>query len=379
MIDFVEKKLAGGIIVKTTPPGTLSLNAGADLRDFRLGVETFGTLNADRSNAILICHALTGDQFVCGTNPMTGRAGWWHNVVGPNKPIDTNRYFVICSNVPGGCMGSTGPGDVDPDTGRAYGLTFPLLSIADMVRAQKQLIEWLGIERLLAVVGGSMGGMQALQWARSYPTGARAIVALACTLLHSAQNIALHEVGRQAIMTDPDWHNGNYDAHGVRPDKGLSVARMCAHVTYLSETAMFRKFGRRGMTAVNDFSPILTPNFQVEGYLHHQGSVFTQRFDANSYLYITKAVDNFDLIAEAGGNETDVFKGTDARFLIISYSSDWLYPPAESRRIVRALNAVAADVGALEIDTDKGHDAFLLDDDTTARALRGFLDAAASA
>ncbi len=345
---------------------SFKLFSGATLAGFDLAYQTYGTLNAQANNAVLVCHPLTGDQFVGGTHPSTGKDGWWSHMIGPDRPIDTNRWFVICSNVLGGCMGSSGP--------QQTGLDFPLITISDMVRAQKQLVNALGITQLVAVLGGSMGGMQALQWGRLFPDAAGAIIALACAMRQSAQNIAFHEVGRQAIMADPHWCHGNYIAQGCRPDKGLALARMTAHITYLSEGALHRKFGRNLQNRHN-FSFALSPDFQVESYLHHQGAAFIERFDANSYLYITRAVDYFDLPNDALGMTNFIFSGVKARFCILSYSSDWMYPPSEGRAIVRALNAVAADVGYIEVETDKGHDAFLLDEDVTPRAIRGFLEA----
>jgi homoserine O-acetyltransferase/O-succinyltransferase len=333
---------------------------------------THGTLNADKSNAILICHALTGDQFVASANPVTGKPGWWVSLVGPGKPVDTERYFVICANVVGGCMGSTGPADIDPATGKPYGLSFPLITIRDMVRAQKMLVDALGIEKLFAVIGGSMGGMQVLQWAASYPQNVRACIPIACAARHSAQNIALHEVGRQAIMADPDWRNGEYLSAGCFPSKGLSVARMAAHITYLSEAALQRKFGRNLQNRAS-LSFQFAPDFQIESYLHHQGASFVDRFDANSYLYITRAMDYFDLAEETGGHLADVFKGSPTRFCIIAFSSDWLFPPAENKYVAHALNAVAGNVSFVEIKSDKGHDAFLLDEPEMFAAVEGFL------
>jgi homoserine O-acetyltransferase len=339
---------------------------------------TYGVLNAAKSNAVLICHALTGDQFVASDHPITGKPGWWTTMVGPGRPIDTDRFFVICANVIGGCMGSTGPAETDPATGKPFGLSFPLVTVRDMVRAQKKLVEHLGIEKLLAVVGGSMGGMQALQWAASYPESVRAVVPIACAARHSAQNIAFHEVGRQAIMADPDWKGGEYQLHGTSPGKGLAVARMAAHITYVSEMALQRKFGRN-LQNRDALSFQFTPDFQIESYLHHQGASFVDRFDANSYLYITRAMDYFDLAEEHGGKLSDVFALNSARFCIISFTSDWLFPPVENKRIAHALNAVAAQVSFVEIKSDKGHDAFLLDEPEMFATVRGFLNHAAGA
>ena len=356
----------------------LPLDCGRRMSPFTVAYTTYGTLAPDAGNAILICHALTMDQFVASDNPVTGKPGWWIDMVGPGKPIDTDRFFVICANVLGGCMGSTGPSDTNPDTGKPYGLDFPVVTIRDMVRAQKRLIDHLGIRRLLAVVGGSVGGMQALQWAATYPDHVKAVVPIACAARHSAQNIAFHEVGRQAIMADPDWRGGEYQQHGVRPAKGLAVARMAAHITYVSEAALQRKFGRN-LQNREAKSFRFAPDFQIESYLHHQGASFVDRFDANSYLYITRAVDYFDLAEEHGGQLSEVFRLNAPRFCIISFSSDWLYPPVENKRIAHALNAVAARVSFVEIKSDKGHDAFLLDEPEMYAVIRGFLNHAAGA
>ncbi len=355
---------------------TLPLDCGRSLTPVTVAYMTHGTLNADKSNAVLVCHALTGDQFVASTNPVTGKPGWWVSLIGPGKPIDTDRFFVICANVIGGCMGSTGPADIDPATGKPFGLTFPLITIRDMVRAQKLLVDALGIEKLFAVVGGSMGGMQVLQWAASYPESVRAAIPIACAARHSAQNIALHEVGRQAIMADPDWKNGEYANAGTFPSKGLAVARMAAHITYLSEAALQRKFGRNLQNRAS-LSFQFAPDFQIESYLHYQGASFVDRFDANSYLYITRAMDYFDMAEEHGGRLAEVFRGSPTRFCIIAFTSDWLFPPAENKIVAHALNAVAGNVSFVVIDSDKGHDAFLLDEPEMFTAVDGFIDAAA--
>jgi homoserine O-acetyltransferase len=353
----------------------LALDCGARLRRLVVAYRTYGRLNADRSNAVLVCHALTGDQYVAETHPLTGKPGWWEMVVGPGKPIDTDRFFVICSNVLGGCMGTTGPrsprDDTDAPNPPRWGTDFPPVTIRDMVRAQKRLIDHLGIMRLFAVVGGSMGGMQALEWAASYPDAVFAAVPIATAADHSAQNIAFNEVGRQAIFADPDWLGGKYWMEGRVPARGLAVARMVAHITYLSEQALTRKFGRRlrGAQAAGLFDE----TFEVESYLRHQGSSFVRRFDAASYLTITRATDYFDLAADHDGDLSAAFRGTRTRFCIISFSSDWLYPTSESRTIARALNRVAANVSFVEIETDKGHDAFLLDEPDFHRTLAGFL------
>lgn len=356
-----------------TLEGPLTLDSGRTLSPVTIAYATYGTLNAARSNAILVCHALTGDQFAASDHPVTGKPGWWISMVGPGKPIDTERFFVICANVIGGCMGSTGPTGIDPATGKPFGLDFPLVTIADMVRAQKMLIDHLGIAKLLAVIGGSMGGMQVLQWAASYPDHLHAAVPIACAARHSAQNIAFHEVGRQAIMADPGWHGGRYADTGATPSKGLAVARMAAHITYVSQAALQRKFGRN-LQNREALSFQFTPDFQIESYLRHQGSTFVDRFDANSYLYITRAMDYFDLAAEHDGVLADAFRNCRARFCIISFTSDWLFPPHENKQIAHALNAVAARVSFVEIRSDKGHDAFLLHEPEMFDTVRGFLN-----
>ncbi len=364
----------------------MRLDGGGSLGPFTLAYQTYGQLNAAKSNAVLVCHALTGDQYVAETHPVTGKPGWWELMVGPGRPIDTDRYFVICANVIGGCMGSAGPKEVDPATGRPWGLGFPVITVADMVRAQALLLDHLGIDQLFAVIGGSMGGMQVLQWAAAYPERVFAALPIATAARHSAQNIAFHEVGRQAIMADPDWRGGDYMANGTKPTRGLAVARMAAHITYLSEPALHRKFGRN-LQDRQRISFGFDADFQVESYLRHQGITFVERFDANSYLYITRAMDYFDLAAEHGGVLADAFRvpgagggrrGTPVRFCVVSFSSDWLFPTPESRAIVHALNAVAANVSFVEVQSDKGHDAFLLDEPEFYQVIRGFLDGCAA-
>jgi homoserine O-acetyltransferase/O-succinyltransferase len=366
-----------GQAVEFGPENALKLDSGRTLAPWTQAYMTYGKLNAARTNAVLICHALTGDQFVASAHPVTGKPGWWSTMVGPGKPIDTDRFFVICANVIGGCMGSSGPADVNPATGEPYGLDFPLVTVPDMVRAQAMLLDELGIDKLLCVTGGSMGGMQALQWASSYPERVVSAVPIACAARQSAQNIAFQEVGRQAIMADPDWCGGAYARNNTQPSKGLAVARMAAHITYLSEAALQRKFGRN-LQNRNGISFAFEPDFQVESYLHHQGSVFVDRFDANSYLYITRATDYFDLAADHNGVLAEAFRGTQTRFCLISFTSDWLYPTPESKRVAHALNAAAARVSFVEIETDRGHDAFLLDEPELLAAVRGFLNAVAS-
>jgi homoserine O-acetyltransferase/O-succinyltransferase len=356
----------------------LELDSGAKLGPWQIAFESYGTLNADKSNAVLVCHALTGDQYVASTNPVTGKPGWWSLMVGPGKPIDTNHYFVICANVLGGCLGTTGPATVNPDTGNAYGLDLPVVTIRDMVRAQARLVDHLGIGTLFAVIGGSMGGMQALQWAASYPERVFASIPIAAAARHTSQNIAFHEVGRQAIMADPNWRSGNYIQENVRPTKGLAVARMAAHVTYMSDESLHQKFGRN-LQDRDNLTFGFDADFQIESYLRHQGMTFVDRFDANSYLYVTRAMDYFDLTEEFNGSLANAFKGTDTRFCIMSFTSDWLFPTSESRSVVKALNAAAANVSFVEIDSDRGHDSFLLNVPEMFETIGGFLTGAARA
>ncbi len=356
----------------------LKLDAGVELAPFQIAYKTYGALNAAKSNAILVCHALTGDQHAASIHPVTGKGGWWDTLVGPGKPIDTERYFVICPNVVGGCMGTTGPASTNPKTGMPWGLEFPVITIRDMVRAQAMLLDHLGIDSLFAAAGGSMGGMQVLQWAASYPQRVFAALPIACATRHSAQNIAFHEVGRQAVMADPEWKSGRYFIDGGSPRRGLAVARMGAHITYLSDAALHRKFGRKFQDRENPtFS--FDADFEVESYLRHQGISFVERFDANSYLYLTRAMDYFDVAADYGGAVSNAFKNTPTRFCVVSFTSDWLFPTVESRAIVHALNAGGARVSFAEIVTDKGHDAFLLEEPELFAIVRGFLDGAANA
>lgn len=360
-------------LAKETP---LQLECGAYLQNFPIAFQTYGTLNHDRSNAILICHGLTGDQYVAGVHPVTERLGWWDNIVGPGKILDTERYYIICANVIGGCMGSLGPKETNPQTGKPYNLSFPVLTIRDMVRAQHLLIGAMGIPQLFAIIGASMGGMQVLEWATLYPEKLFSVILIATAARHTAQNIAFHEIGRQSIMADPEWREGNYLNEGTYPTKGLAVARMTAHVTYLSGAALHRKFGR-SLQNRQDITYGFEADFQVESYLRHQGVSFVDRFDANSYLYITRAMDYFDLSSRFNQVLSQAFLGNKARFCVIAFSSDWLFPPAESRHIVHALNAAAVDVTFVEVETDKGHDAFLLDETEFHDAFAGFLKGAA--
>jgi homoserine O-acetyltransferase len=366
------------LVVRFGADKPLKLDAGVDLSPFQIAYQTYGTLNADRTNAVLICHALTGDQHVANIHPVTHKAGWWETMVGPGRPIDTGRYFVICANVIGGCMGTTGPASINPKSGKPWGLDFPVITVRDMVRAQAMLLDHLGIGTLFTVAGGSLGGMQVLQWAVSYPDRVFSALPLAAATRHSAQNIAFHEVGRQAIMADPDWRQGRYFAEGTNPRRGLAVARMGAHITYLSDAALHRKFGRRFQDRDNPtFS--FDADFQVESYLRHQGITFVERFDANSYLYLTRAMDYFDIAADHDGALANAFKDTPTRFCVVSFTSDWLFPTSDSRAIVHALNAGGARVSFAEIVTDKGHDAFLLDEPELFAIVRGFLEGAAVA
>jgi homoserine O-acetyltransferase len=357
-------------------PGPLTLDGGAALAQVEIGYETYGRLNADKSNAILICHALTGDQHVASIHPRTGKAGWWTRMVGPGKPIDPARHFIVCANVLGSCMGSSGPASVDPATGAPYAMRFPVITLRDMVRAQALLLDHLGIWSLAAVIGGSMGGMQVLEWAATFPARIRSAVVIASAARHSAQNIAFHEVGRQAVMADPNWQSGDYYGTGRAPNDGLAVARMAAHITYLSEAGLTEKFGRR----LQDKAAVgfgFDADFQVESYLRHQGLAFTDRFDANSYLYITRAMDYFDLAEEHGGRLADAFRGSKTRFALVSFDTDWLYPTRESRSIVHALNAAGAAASFVELSAPFGHDSFLLEVPELFRVVDGFLRAAA--
>ena len=372
----VEIETPSSEVVRFPASAPLKLDCQRLLGPFQIAYRTYGVLNPEKSNAILVCHALTGDQHVANKNPVTGKPGWWETLIGPGKPVDTDRFFVICSNILGGCMGSTGPASIDPETGKPYGIDFPVITIGDMVNAQARLIDYLGIVQLFAVVGGSMGGMQVLEWAARYKHRVFCALPIATAARHSAQNIAFHEVGRQAVMADPDWCGGGYHANGKIPRNGLSVARMAAHITYLSEDALQRKFGRN-LQQGSEKTFSFNADFQVESYLRHQGSTFVDRFDANSYLYITRAMDYFDMAAEHGEVLANAFLETRTRFCVVSFTSDWLYPTRESRAIVRALNAVAANVSFVEIDSNRGHDAFLLDEPVFFDTVRGFINAAA--
>ncbi len=352
---------------------TLKLDCGKEISNFPLAYETYGILNEKKDNAILIFHALTGDQYASGINPITKKEGWWNYAVGPGKSFDTDKFFVICANVIGGCMGSYGPGTIDPLTNKPIGTNFPVITINDMVNAQYNLLDYFKIEKLFAVAGGSMGGMQVLQFVSNFPNKARVALPIACTASHSAQNIAFNELGRQAIMSDSNWKEGLYGEKLTNPDKGLAVARMAAHITYLSKQGLQEKFGRN-LQERSDLKFGFDADFQIESYLRYQGSVFVDRFDANSYLYITRAMDYFDLTKQFNGNLSKAFKDTKTKFFIISFTSDWLYPTSENKDIVIALNAIGADVGFVEIKTDKGHDSFLLDVPDFLSTIKNYLN-----
>ena len=356
--------------IKISEP--LILDSGKILTEYEIAFETYGKLNEKKSNAIFICHALTGDQFCTMKNPVNNKNGWWSNLVGPGKVIDTNFFFVICSNVLGGCMGTTGPESLNPKTKKPYGLKFPVITINDMVKVQNKLVDVLNIEKLFAVIGGSMGGMQALEWAASFGHRVHSVVPIASSYRHSAQNIAFHEIGRQAIMADTNWKKGAYYDKKEYPKRGLSVARMIAHITYLSESALQRKFGRNLQNS-KFLSFEFETEFQIESYLKHQGISFVERFDANSYLYITKAMDYFDLSIKKGGL-TKAFKDKNLSYCFITFSSDWLFPTSETKTIIRSINQSNTKVSFAEIKTDKGHDAFLLDESDFHSTLRSFIE-----
>ncbi len=352
----------------------LKLDCGQTISNFPLAYETYGTLNEKKDNAILVFHALSGDQFVTGTNPITNKSGWWSYLVGPGKAIDTNKFFIICANVIGGCMGSYGPSSIDQKTNKTIGTNFPVITINDMVNAQYNLLNFFKIDKLFSVTGGSMGGMQALQFVANFPDKTKTAIPIACTASHSAQNIALNELGRQAIMADKNWNNGNYFNTESSPNNGLAVARMAAHITYLSKKSLEDKFGRK-LQERDSLKFSFDADFQIESYLRHQGNAFVDRFDANSYLYITRAMDYFDLIKQYKGNLSNAFKNSKTKFFIISFTSDWLYPTLENKEVVIALNAAGANVGFIEINSDKGHDSFLLDVPDFLSSVRNFLEA----
>jgi homoserine O-acetyltransferase len=345
------------------PPEELCLESGEKLGPITLAYETYGTLNKQKQNAILVLHALSGDAHVAGAN------GWWDSLIGPGKGLDTNKYFVVCSNIIGGCRGSTGPSSTNPKTGKPYGTDFPIITIGDIVNAQKYLIDYLGIEKLLTVIGGSMGGMQALQWMISYPEKIQSAIPIATTMKHTPQQIAFNEVGRQAIMADPAWKCGNYSG-SVIPAKGLAVARMIGHITYMSDASMTEKFGRRAR--LDKEAPKFGAEFEVEGYLRYRGDNFVKRFDANSYLYITKAIDYFNILN--GKNVASIFASLRAKVLVIAFKSDWLYPAYQSQEIVKACKLAGIDTTYCEINSTYGHDAFLLETKQETQLIKHFLN-----
>lgn len=368
-------KFTVGKIAHLATKDPLTLASGTKISNFPVAYQTYGKLNNEKSNAILIFHALTGDQYVASKNPITGKPGWWDFLVGPDKTIDTEKFFIICANVLGGCVGSFGPKSENLETKEPYNTLFPVITISDMVKVQKELVEsFFGIEKLFAIIGGSMGGMLALEWASKYPNLVECVIPIATAARHTAQNIAFHEVGRKAIMMDQNWCGGSYLNQKKFPYKGLAVARMTAHVTYLSETSLAEKFGRNLQDKKN-FSYAFDPDFQVESYLNHQGLTFVDRFDANSYLYITRAMDYFDLEEENNGNLSSAFvDATNNKFCVISFSDDWLFPTSESRKIAQALNSLGINVSSVEINSNRGHDSFLIPNEEFSKTLKGFLE-----
>ncbi len=382
MSEYIQHDQHGPSVGRVTPmaftfgqpPETMPLDSGAVIGPVTIAYETYGNLNDDRTNAVLILHALSGDAHVAGTHSDSDdKPGWWDFMIGPGKGIDTDRHYVICSNILGSCMGSTGPASVDPATGKPYGLTFPVVTIGDMVAAQKRLMDHLGVRRLHAVIGGSVGGMQALEWSVRYPDMVESAVLLATTTRHSALAIAFNEVARQSIMADPNWNGGDYYG-GQKPDLGLAVARMIGHITYLSDESMRLKFGRRLQDRA-DFSFNFDADFQVESYLRYQGRKFVDRFDANAFLYITKAADYFDMERHYGeGSAVAAFADARAKFLVISFTSDWLYPTYQSRSMVKAMKKNGLDVSFCEIEAQWGHDAFLLPSERLSGIMKGFLE-----
>jgi homoserine O-acetyltransferase len=353
------------------PPDELTLESGEKLGPITLAYETYGELNKQKTNAILVLHALSGDAYAAGFRKGENALGWWDNMIGPGKGLDTNKYFVICSNVIGGCKGSMGPSSINPATGKPYGTDFPIITIGDMVNAQKRLIDHLGIEKLLTVIGGSMGGMQVLQWMVAYPERIRSAIPIATTMKHTPQQIAFNEVGRQAIMADSNWKKGHYYGSAI-PAKGLAVARMIGHITYMSDTSMTDKFGRRLKT---DKEPLkFGAEFEVEGYLRYRGDNFVKRFDANSYLYITKAIDYFNLLNGNEKNLSNIFKCLKARVLVVAFKSDWLYPAYQSQEIVKACKLAGVDTTYCEVNSTYGHDAFLLEVEEETHLIKHFLN-----
>ena len=368
---YMDYKIENTKQINVTKP--LKLDCGQTIKDFPIAYETYGQLNEKKNNAILIFHALTGDQFVTDNNPLTNKEGWWATAVGPGKAVDTNKYFIICANVLGGCMGSFGPKSINKEKNEPYGLNFPVITIRDMVRAQESLLEHLGINKLLSVLGGSMGGMQLLQFCSLYPDKTFSAVPIASTTSHNAQQIALNELARQAIMSDPVWNKGNYYQDKKIPKNGLAVARMAAHITYMSDKGLQEKFGRK-LQEKKDYEFTFDADFQIESYLRYQGKVFVERFDANSYLYISRAMDYFDLSKQFKSGLSEAFQNHKTKFLIISFSSDWLYPTKNSKEVVIALNASGVNVAFAEIKTDRGHDSFLLHEPEFLKTIKGFLD-----
>ena len=372
-IKIIENKVLKCSVAEFTK-SNFKLDSGYILDDFNIAFKTYGNLNENSNNAILICHALTGDQYVTGLNPITNRDGWWSRMIGPNKPIDTNKFFIICTNVLGGCSGSSGPKEINNKTKLPYGSEFPSITIKDMVKAQSYLIKALKIEKLFAVVGGSMGAMQAIQWSIDFPEKIENIIHIAGALKHSAQNIAFHEVGRQAIMNDENWNKGSYLKENIQPERGLAVARMIAHITYLSDNAMHRKFGRK-LQSRDIISFGFDADFQIESYLRYQGKSFVSRFDANSYLYLTRSMDYFDAVKSFSNSiEFPNISNHHINYLIISFTSDWLFPTIENKEIVRKLNYFNRKVSFTEIETDKGHDSFLLEEPDLDLTINGFLE-----
>ncbi|MFC1821473.1 homoserine O-acetyltransferase [Thermodesulfobacteriota bacterium] len=382
MSEYIENDQNGisvGLVKKqfytfAEPPDEVTLESGAKLGPVTIAFETCGTLNSEKNNAVLILHALSGDSHVAGYySGNDPKPGWWDIMVGPGKGIDTDKYFVVCSNILGSCMGTTGPSSINPKTGRSYGLDFPLVTIGDMVKAQKALMDHLGIKKILSVVGGSIGGMQVLEWCIRYPEIVASAIPLATTTKHSALAIAFNEVARQAIMADPNWNNGDY-YESPKPDLGLAVARMIGHITYLSDDAMRHKFGRR-LQKKADFSYNFDADFQVENYLRYQGKKFVERFDANSFLYITKAADYYGLEIQNGASSAvKAFLTAQAKFLVVSFTSDWLYPTYQSKAMVQTMKKIGLDVSFCEIEAEWGHDAFLLPSERLTNLVKGFLE-----
>ncbi|MEJ5284765.1 MAG: homoserine O-acetyltransferase [Brevinematales bacterium] len=371
-VGIVETKYVN---FATNEKDYIKLDSGKKFGPITVAYETYGELNSDKSNAILVCHALSGNAHAAGFHKSMGhKPGWWDDVIGPGKAIDTDKYFVICSNVIGGCAGTTGPSSINPETGKPYGANFPVITIGDMVKVQKLLIDYLGIEKLLAVIGGSMGGMQALEWALRYPDNVLSSIVIAATARLSPQSIAFNAVGRNAIIRDENWNGGDYYGK-VPPSVGLSIARMIGHITYLSDESMHKKFGRRLQTR-NEFGFDFSKEFQVESYLDYQGNKFVEIFDANSYLYVTKAMDYFDVAAMYGkGSLEEAMKLVKSRILVISFTSDWLFPPYQSQEIVNALLKQKKDVSYYNIESSYGHDAFLLEIDLEEKIISSFVDA----